>query len=105
VLPTALKLTKYTGVDQIAGRQRFALEYGPFLMAALGAADAGLLLMLASGQPADLIGRLRPDRENRSHFDLLASDIKLIPYLEVGNQPFSCFPIIESRAGIFPSET
>jgi hypothetical protein len=107
VLPMTLKLTKYTGADQIAGHERFALEYGPLLMAAMGAAERELPLFLATGRPTDLIGRLRPDKEHACHFvlfgsiEMIGSEVSFIPYFEVANQSFSCFPIIKSRAGIF----
>jgi hypothetical protein len=99
VLSVALKLTKYTGADQIAGHQRFALEYGPFLMAAIGEADSELLL-LGTDRPTDLIIRIRPDKENGDHFILngmegMQPEVSFIPYFEVANQSFSCFPIIE----------
>ena len=105
-LPMALKLTKYTGADQIAGHERFSLEYGPFLMAAIGMADREILF-LATGRPTDLIGRLQPDKDNNCHFfligsaDMYGSEVRFIPYFEVANQSFSCFPIIDSRASIF----
>ena len=35
-LPMDFKLTRYTGVDKIAGHERYALEYGPVLLAILG---------------------------------------------------------------------
>jgi DUF1680 family protein len=106
VLPMALKLTRYTGADQVVTHERFALEYGPLLMAAVGAADAELLLFLANGRPADLLERLRPDKDNSCHFTLSGSlypgsDIRFIPYFEVNDQSFSCFPLVTSRVGVF----
>ena len=35
-LPMKLKLTRYKGSDQIAGHNRYAIEYGPILLAAVG---------------------------------------------------------------------
>lgn len=104
VLPMSLKLTKYTGADQTAGRERYALEYGPFLMAAIGAADSRILIFPAFGRPADMIDKLRPQDDNGCHFafeGLDGSKVSFIPYFEVGDQDFSCFPIIESRIDIF----
>lgn len=105
-LSMALKLTRYTGTDQIASRVRLCLEHGPLLMAALGAADRQLVIPLAAGQPADILARLEPIHENR-HFvltgstDLYGKEIRFVPYFEVSDQHFSCFPTVESRVGIF----
>ena len=35
-LPVDFRITRYTGFDQIAGHERYAIEYGPLLMAAVG---------------------------------------------------------------------
>lgn len=59
VLPIGLKLTKYTGADQIAGRERYGLEYGPLLMAALSVAESELSLRYAHS-PTELVDRLQP---------------------------------------------
>ena len=97
-LPMGMQLTQYAGEDQIAGRWRFALELGPFLMAALGAADTDLLLYGAA-TPDDILRRLRPDSGNLSHLTLplIWSEIKFIPYWEVSQESFTCFPVIEAR--------
>ena len=41
-LPMQLKLTRYTGLDKIEGHERFALEYGPILLALIGSDSAVL---------------------------------------------------------------
>ena len=101
VLPMGLKLTKYTGADQVAGHERFALEYGPLLMAAIGAADSQLLL-LGADRPTHIIGRLQRDSKNGCHFNaaVLGAEVKFIPYFEVTNEAFSCFPIIDTRSDL-----
>ena len=100
-IPLALRLTRYTGADQAVGYGRFALEYGPLLMAALDAADSKLLL-LGTNDPGDFVGQLRADPANGGHFifDGVFSAVRFIPYFEVTDQSFSCFPLIEARGDI-----
>lgn len=94
VLPIALKLTRYEGVDQIDGHERYALEYGPILMAAIGGAEASLKLT-GTDNPYDLISRLKrkPGPELRFSAPLIAAEWR--PYYEIDRESFSCFPIIE----------
>jgi DUF1680 family protein len=105
-LPMGLKLIRYTGTDQVQGHERFALQYGPLLMAMLGAADPELILFGADG-PEDLLARLRPEEGNGNHFvlsrpEFLGPPVHFIPYFEIADQSFTCFPLIECRAALFP---
>jgi hypothetical protein len=97
VLPMALKVTQYIGVDRIEGRERFALEYGPLLMAALDAADSEVMLD-GSDSPFELANRLQPQPEQPLHFTLPLDRSATVwaPYFEVGTETFSCFPFIRS---------
>ncbi len=106
VLPISLRLTQYAGIDQIEGRQRFALEYGPLLMAALGAADKELEVFGAAS-PMDMVAKLQPVEGRPLHF-AMTSDVfgagtgtKFIPYFEIGTEFFSCFPVIETKPSAF----
>jgi DUF1680 family protein len=96
-LPLGFKLTKYTGTDQTQGRERYALEYGPLLMAAVGAAEFEVILASAT-QPNEIVPRLRAVEGEPLHFsvDFGSTDVKFIPYYEVTDQLFSCFPIIKT---------
>jgi len=98
-IPLAFRLTRYSGVDQIEGQERFGLEYGPLLMAAVGAAEKEIELLGAT-EPTDLLKRLRPARDAPLHFtvDLADNDITIVPYYEISNESFSCFPVIEAKA-------
>lgn len=97
-LPMELRMTKYTGVDQVQGLERYALEYGPLLMAAIDAADAQLQLRDAES-PLELLQKLKPVKERPLHFKFGAvfHEIVWAPYYEVGAQAFSCFPVIRLR--------
>ena len=104
-LSMALKLTPYVGQDQPEGRARFALEYGPLLMAGSGIEDSRILLVYST-EPRDLVSLLVPVSGKPCHFTLPQggdSVITFIPYLEITDQSICCFPIIESRPSLFPS--
>src|SRR5262249_34558782 len=100
-LPMGFKLTCYEGADQVAGRERYALEYGPLLMAALDTADSELSIVSDLG-PTDLVRRLKPVADQPLHFvlsaEILEQGARFIPYFEVNDESFSCFPIIKSTA-------
>lgn len=101
VLPMALKFTKYTGSDQIQNRERFSLEYGPILMAAVGAADVELIFRLVAN-PADLVTKLQPVSGEPLRFTVPwdLSGTKFMPYFEVQTESFSCFPFIDAKVSV-----
>ena len=94
-LPMELKLTRYTGLDQIAGHRRFALEYGPILLALIGCDCA----MLSSGGrgPEAILDRIHEDPDRPLHFLIEGQpQFKYIPYWQVLTEPFTCFPVIDA---------
>jgi uncharacterized protein len=96
-LPAALTLTLYNGADQIAGHRRYALEYGPILLAAAGSADA--MLKVEGKHPEDLLRQLSPKPDQPLHFGVANHpEIEYMPYWQVKEQPFTCFPVIDVRA-------
>ena len=98
-LPVDFKLTRYTGVDKIAGHERYALEYGPVLLAIVGSADARLVVR--NGQrPEDLVKRLKPKTDQPLHFTIEGDTAhEYIPYWEVPyKQSFTCYPIVDLAA-------
>jgi DUF1680 family protein len=101
-LPMDFKLTRYTGVDKVAGHERYALEYGPVLLAIVGSADARL--EVRTGQRhEDLPNRLKPKPDQPLHFTIDGDPAhEYIPYWEVPyQQPFTCYPIVD----LAPSST
>jgi DUF1680 family protein len=98
-LPADFKLTRYTGVDKIAGRERYALEYGPVLLALVGSAD--LRLVVRNGQrPEDLPKQLTPATGQPLHFTIDGDTVhEYIPYWEVPyKQSFTCYPVVDVAA-------
>jgi DUF1680 family protein len=98
-LPMDFKLTRYTGVDKIAGHERYALEYGPVLLAILGSTDAKLVVR--NGQRhQDFVKQLKPKSGQPLHFTLDGDTAhEYIPYWEVPyKQSFTCYPIVDLAA-------
>jgi len=99
-LPMEFKLTRYTGVDQIAGHERFALEYGPILLAVAGSSDARLAVRNGE-RPEDLVKQLKPRSGHPLHFALDGDTAhEYIPYWEVPYKAaFTCYPIVDVKRG------
>jgi DUF1680 family protein len=96
VLPMDFRLTKYAGVDKINGQDRYALEYGPILLAVSGADDAALKVQNGH-RPEDIVKQLRANPETPLRFEINGHpNLTYIPYWKVLNEPFTCFPVIKS---------
>lgn len=122
-LPIALRLTRYEGLDQIPGHQRFALEYGPILLALIGSDSAVLTLprsqadaphqpanapsqqanapeqvanASAAGSHQSILARIHQDPMRPLHFTIDGHpQYTYIPYYQVVTEPFTCFPVID----------
>ena len=93
-LPMQLKLTRYTGLDKIEGHERFALEYGPVLLALVGSDSA--VLKAAGGRHEDILRQIKQDPERPLHFTVDGHpEFRYIPYWQVVTEPFTCFPAID----------
>jgi hypothetical protein len=99
-LPIEVHLTKYTGVDRLEGHDRYYFEYGPLLMAAVGAAETSLRLVASAGAE-DLLGRLRRVSKDSLRFTAPLLAVEWRPYYEVDAESFSCFPVIESTSSVY----
>ncbi len=95
VLPIAFKLTRYEGVDQIAGHSRYALEYGPFLLAAVGSSEA-ILKVKNGSSTEEFMRQLVPTSDQHLRFRVAENDaVEYIPYWQVKDEQFTCFPVID----------
>lgn len=87
-LPMRLRLHKYTGLDQDQRRDRYALEYGPVLMALVGAADLEIT-------QRSLANRLSPIPGSPLHYGVAGyPGCKYIPYWQIQAEKFTCFPTL-----------
>lgn len=94
-LPMQLKLTQYTGLDKIEAHERFALEYGPILLALVGS-DSAVLKVAGGKRHADILERIKQDPFRPLHFSIEGHpDFTYIPYWQVVTEPFTCYPVID----------
>jgi hypothetical protein len=96
-LPMRMTPVKYTGLDQVDGNlDRYALLYGPVLMALCGAvAGPGGVPQLATTAEA-LPNLLVPVQENSLEFAIKGyPDYRYIPYWKIDAETFTCFPIVQ----------
>jgi uncharacterized protein len=87
-LPMGFRLTKYTGLDQDAHHDRYALEYGPILMALVGGTDLNI--------PARVLAdRLAPVPGSPLRFTVAGQpNCIYLPYWQVQAESFTCFPTL-----------
>ena len=93
-LPMGFRLTRYTGLDKIEGHERYALEYGPILLAIEGSDDARLL---AHGtKPEEILKQLTPSYGRPLRFEIAGNpQHRYAPYFAIKNDPFTCYPVID----------
>ncbi len=91
-VPMSFRMTKYIGEEQDLVFDRYALEYGPLLMAYVSLKDQKENILLPVS-PARLINSLRPVAGKPLHFSIDGNgDFEYMPYLEVQEETFSCYP-------------
>jgi DUF1680 family protein len=94
-LPMQLKLTRYTGLDKIAAHERYALEFGPVLLALIGS-DSAMLKVPGGRRPEDILPLLNQDPDRPLHFSIDGHpEFSYIPYWQVITEPFTCYPVID----------
>lgn len=91
-LPAGLHVTRYNGTDQIPGHERFAILYGPLLLAAVGAPEVRLRGVDAK-HPEQIAQMLEPQPGKPLHYSMKGNPgIHYMPYWQVDSQPFNCLP-------------
>jgi DUF1680 family protein len=91
-LPMSFRMTKYTGEEQDLIFDRYALEFGPLLMAYVSLENQKDNILLHVS-PARLIKSLKPVEGKPLHFSVNGkSDFEYMPYFEVQDETFSCYP-------------
>jgi DUF1680 family protein len=94
-LPAGFALKEYTGVDQIPGRKRYSLTYGPLLYAAVGSEDT-VLHVEGGSRAEDIIRQLAPKPGAPLHFTVAGNpNTTYMPYWQVDKEEFTCFPVID----------
>jgi hypothetical protein len=81
-------------MDQVEGHERYALEYGPILLAIVGTDEARLRISGTSAQ--GLMSQLRAVSGQPLHFAINGnSEHRYVPYYAIKEEAFTCFPVIE----------
>lgn len=96
-LPAAMRVRPYKGADQVAGKTRYAIEFGPILMAVLG--EGVIDLALEKGSDPESLGRhLDSIAGAPLHYTLRENPARrLMPYFQVADEYFTCYPVISVR--------
>jgi hypothetical protein len=97
-LPAAIQVKRYDGADQITGKTRYSVTYGPILLAAVGSSKVDLAV--DSGHDAEHLARhLEPIEGLPLHFTVRGNPgQKFMPYWQVSEEEFTCYPTIHSLA-------
>lgn len=94
-LPMRFRLTRYTGLDKIEGHERYALEYGPILLALVGS-DNTVLKVPGGSRAEDILSHIKPDPFRPLHFTIDGHpEFAYMPYWQVVSEPFTCYPVID----------
>ena len=97
-LPAGMRVTPYQGADQVAGKTRYAIEYGPVLMAVVGAGVVELALEKGS-DPESLGHHLDSIAGAPLHYTLRENPARiLMPYFQILDESFTCYPVISVMA-------
>ena len=92
-LPMKFTVTRYTGEEKEPGYERYALEYGPILMAYVNIKDQNEKIFLPVA-PEKLVKNLKPVAGKPLHFSAgEISDFEYMPYFEVQEETFTCYPL------------
>jgi DUF1680 family protein len=96
-LPMDFRVTRYTGTEKIAGHERYALEYGPILLAVAGPLDKNLATTILH-RPEDVQKWLKPKADRPLCFGIDGdSTHEYMPYWLITDRTFCVYPVIEPR--------
>ena len=88
--------TRYTGADQIQGHERYAIEYGPILMAVTGDFNVEDCIRIIN-DPANPGLWLTPVPDRPLHFAIKdMPQYEYVPYYEIDEEQFTTHPIIDA---------
>ena len=93
-LPMGFRVTRYTGGEELPHRERWAMEYGPLLYAAMGTPNP-VRVSWDPRDPAAWFERLPGDRPR---FALKGDNAhEYWAYADIHDEPFSVYPIVSRR--------
>ena len=101
-LPMGFRLTKYAGIENdFRGKEAYALEYGPVLMAIVGESIQKGYVNIPFTE-SELTDRLKPVAGKPLHFtiDGVTAQLHCIPYFDVKGgllDTFTCYPVLKTH--------
>jgi hypothetical protein len=97
-LPMTFSATLYTGLDEVEGNDdRYALKYGPVLLALCGDSSGPGDVPRIASSAADLPQLLEPVPERALQFTVRGHPgHRYIPYWMVDQELFTCFPVVQA---------
>ncbi len=97
-LPMDFRVTRYTGSEKIAGHERYALEYGPILLAVTGPLDKNLAVTIRQ-RPENVEKWLKPKADRPLCFAIDGDAAhEYVPYWPITAQTFCVYPVMEPAA-------
>ncbi len=98
-VPMELSLIKYEGVDQVRGAQRFAIKYGPIVLAVAGEGSLNNIPQITIDPNMPLEDQL-VRKDGTLEFTLIgASEYRILSYAEVPDDTwFTVFPVVNFSA-------
>ena len=92
-LPMTFRVTKYTGGEELVGKDRYAVEYGPLLYAAMGPSVVHLAWDVR--HPEKYLKKIPGARKFRIEGD---NAHEYWAYIDIHDEPFSVYPVIAGSA-------
>ena len=97
-LPASIRVKRYNGADQIPGKARYSIEYGPILLAAVGSSKVDLAVAKGKGAES-LADNLEAVPGSPLHFTVRGNPgQKFMPYWQISEEEFTCYPSITELA-------
>jgi len=91
-LPFGMRSKLYSGAEEIPGKDRYAFEYGPLLLAAMG--NGGVTFEMDPAHPDEW---LKPISKNR--FKLNGSNRhECMAYMDIADQPLTVYPVVSKKS-------
>ena len=95
-LPAAIRVKRYAGADQVAGKTKYSIEYGPILLAAVGSSTVELSIE-SEHNAQHLANYLDPIEGSPLHFTVRGNPgQRLMPYWQVADEEFTCYPAVRT---------
>lgn len=94
-LPMEFRVSRYTGLDQIDGYDRYAIEFGTVLLGVVGDNDFNNDCIKITDDPANPESWLDPVPEKPLHYKIKGKPgYENMQYYEIQDEQFTCYPVI-----------